>query len=75
VTEIEHEGFELDETEGGLWRCVHSKTRIAGVGQSREAAKIACVESLNAAVPEIIEHDDTTPIENPSAHDPTQEDG
>lgn len=72
---VEHEGFELDEIEGGLWRCVHTETRVAGVGPSRESAKAACIENLKIAVPEIIEHDDTTPIENPSAHDRTREDG
>lgn len=65
---IAHDGFDLDQTAGGLWRCVHSKSRVAGVGLTPEEAKAACDESMKVAkvgAPEPIGQDDTTPIETP----------
>lgn len=77
---VEHDGFELDQTSEGLWRCVHSETRIAGLGASPEAAKAACLDSMKIAgvggEPTVLTEADTTPIEVPrNEHDPTREDG
>ncbi len=66
MTTVEHEGFELDE-HGGLWRCVHSASRIAGVGATQEGAKRACEANMVIAgvgVPEQIEPTDMTPTES-----------
>lgn len=67
------DGFDLDEIAGGLWRCVHSKTRIAGVGLTREAAQAECEANMKIAraegVPEPIDLEDTTPVALDDHHD------
>ena len=73
-----HGDFDLDQTAGGLWRCVHVNTRIAGVGGTSEDAKAQCLANMriaaagaysvqreNDGVPDPVQPNDTTPIVTP----------